>query len=156
MGIFFCLRNPCLFHSLCRQPFPKGIGYGNLMESDLLVRDGRVIIREAHIGQVKPPASFKSLKIIITEAPCDLPCTVRAEVKEDHGIPILYSCHRCAVLYHHSGLYKFIRFLPVIGCLDPLRAACCRKPFPFGQGIVSQLNPVIVVIPVHGIVTPHH
>ena len=55
----------------------------NLLESDLLVRDERIIICEAYVCCVDTSSSVKLIKIIIAEAMCDLSCSVRAEVVEN-------------------------------------------------------------------------
>ncbi|GFI35692.1 hypothetical protein IMSAGC014_02213 [Bacteroidaceae bacterium] len=156
MGIFFRLSNSGLSHMIGCQPFPKSIGYRNLVESNFFVGNRRIIVRKTHVGNIQPPTSIKSFEIIIAETPGNLSCPIRSEIKEDHRISVLDSCNRHAVFDYHRRFYKLICLLPVIGILNPLRTACCRKSFSLGKGIIGKMDSVIIVISIHCIITTCH
>ena len=153
MCIFLCLGNSCLLHIVCCKPFTKGIGNRNLVECHFLVRDRRIIVREAYIDKIKSCTSVKALEIIIAECSRNLSCSVRSEVKEDYGILILDGCNRLTVLYNYSRLYKFVCLISVIGSLDACRTAFCGKSLSLCQRIISKLYSVIVIISVHCVIT---
>ena len=155
MGIFFCLRNSGLCHTVCSQPFAECIGNGNLMECHFLVGNGRIVVGKAYVRKIQPLVPLKSFKIIITESTGNLPCPVRPEVKEYNRIMVGNHCHRAAVFLHNRRLHKLICLISVIRCLNAFRPAGCPQTFALCQRVISQLHPVIVIVPVHGIITSH-
>ncbi len=156
MGILLCLRDTCLLHAVCGQPLPESIGHCHLVECHFLIGNGGIIVGEAHISHIQSVSPVKALKIVIAESPGNPPGPVRTEVEEDNGIAVLHRCHRLSILHRQGRLHELIRLPSVIGFLDPADAAGCRQSLPLCQGIVGQLHPVPVVVPVHHIVTPHH
>ncbi len=138
------------------KPFPKGIFHRNFVECHFFVRDSRIVIGKAYISQIQPFSSVESSKFIIAETSRNFPCPVRPEVKENHGIFVFYGCYRSAVFYYNGRFYKFVRFSSFIRLRNGCRTSCCSQPFPFGKGIIRQFYPVVIVVPVHSIVTAHH
>ena len=102
------------------------------MESNQLIRDRRIIVREAYISKLKSLRSVKSLEVIITKCSGNFSCTVRTEVKEDYGILVLDGCNRLSILYYNGRLYKFIGLFTVIGSLDTFCGTCRSKTFAPG------------------------
>ena len=156
MGILLGLGDPGLGHMVGRQPFPEGIGNRYLVERHFLIGDSGIIIAEAHKGDILSGTPVKPLEIVIAESPGDLSGAVRPEIEEYHGISVLHHCHRLAVLHRHRGLYKLICLLPVVGLLDAADAAGGSQPLSPGHGIIGQLHPVVIIIPVHGIIAAHY
>ena len=156
MGILFRLSYPGLFHTFCSQPLTKGIRHRNFMERNLLVGNCRVIVRKTYIGNLLSGPSVKAFEIVVTESSRNLPGPVRTEVKEDNRIAVLYGCYWLSVFHCQSGLHKLIRLSPFIGLRNAADAACRRKSLTLCHGIICQLHPIIIVVPVHGIITPHH
>ena len=132
MCVLFSLGDSGLLHVVCCKPFTKGIGNRNLMESNQLIRDRRIIVREAYISKLKSLRSVKSLEVIITKCSGNFSCTVRTEVKEDYGILVLDGCNRLSILYYNGRLYKFIGLFTVIGSLDTFCGTCRSKTFAPG------------------------
>ena len=155
MRIFLSLRNPYLCLFVGCQEFAKGIGDTLLLKRNQLVLDGLIIIRKAYIHQVQPFLPWEAVKAVVAECTGNLPCTVRAEVEENHGILILNRSHRLAVLHNHKGNHKLIRLPVVIGSLDAAGSAGRRVALTLCQRVVSQLHAVPSLITVHGIVTSH-
>ena len=156
MSIFLSLCNTSLLHVVSCQPLTKGICDSNLVESHLLVRDGRIIIREAYKSHILSCSPVKAFEIIITEGSGNLSCTVGTEVKEDNRIPILYGGNRLAIFNYHSGLYELVSFISVIGFLDSADSAGCRQTLAFSNSIICKLHAIPVIVSVHGIITPHN
>ena len=84
---------------------------------------------------------------------CDLSGAVGAEVEEDHRVAVLDQGDRLAVFRDHCGLDKLVGFIAVIGALDRLGRAGGREALTLCQSIIGDLDTVIVVVPVHSIVT---
>ena len=126
------------------------------MERHILIGNGGIIIGKAHIRNVFSGASVKSLKIIITESPGNLPCPVRTEIKENNGIPIHDCGHRLSVFQSQRGLYKLISLVPVIGFLDPGNSVRTGKSLAPGHGVIGKPDTVIIIIPVHYVIPSHN
>ena len=126
------------------------------MERHFLIRNCRVIVGEADISDIQSLSSVKALEIIVAETSRNLSCSVRSEIEKDHGIAVFDRCNGSAVLHHNGRFYKFVRFLPVIGSLNPFRRARRLKAFSLCQRSIGFLHSVIVVISVHRIVTARY
>ena len=155
MRIFLSLRNPYLCLFVGCQEFAKGIGDTLLLKGNQLVLDGLIIIRKAYIHQVQPFRPWEAVKAVVAECTGNLPCTVRTEVVENHGILILDGGRRLAVLHHHKGDDELICLAAVIRSLDACSSAFSLISFALCQSVVSQLHAVPSLITVHGIVTSH-
>ena len=156
MGIFLCLCDTGLFQSVGRKKFPKSILNRNLVEGHFCIWDSRIIFCKAYIGKIQSLFSLKSVKLVSTESSGDLSCSVRAEVKEDHGIFILDGSHRLSVFYDHSRNYKLICLSFFIRRLYSAYRALCLNAFALCKSFVCQFHTVPAVISVHGIVTSHY
>ena len=155
MGIFLCLGDTRLFLSIGCKKGSKCIGNLFLDERHLFVLNGHVILCKAYITSLDSLPPVKSGKPIVTERPCNLPCTVWTEIKEDNGIIVLNCGHRRAVLHNDRREYELIRGILVVGSLNSLWSAYRRLAFPEYHSPVCLFHTVPTVITVHGIVTSH-
>ncbi len=138
------------------QPFSKCIGHGNLMESHFLIGNGRVIIGKADIFDIQSLSSVKPFEIIIAETSRNFSCAVRSEIEENNGIAVFNCRNGRAVLHYNGRFYKFVRFLSVIGSLNPFRRARRFESFALCQRNICFLHSVVVIISVHRIITARY
>ena len=89
----------------------------------------------------------------MAEASCDLSSTIGTEVKEYNTVLILYKSNGLSVFGDDRGLYELISLISVIGLLNGFCSAVALKSFALCKSIVCKLNAVVVVIPVHCIIT---
>ena len=156
MRILLCLCDTCLFHAMGSQEFTECIADGYLMESHIFVRDSRVILCEAYIGQIQSLLSCETCKLLITEGSRDLTRPVRTEIKEDDRIFVPDDPYRLAVFYNGCRLYKFVSLLCRIGVLDSAYRALCLLALSLSHNIVGSLHTIPAVVTVHSIVTSHN
>src|SRR5699024_5861836 len=83
----------------------------------------------------------------------DLTGTVRAEVKEYHGILVRNNGNRLSVLFDDGRKYELVGLVCVIGCLYRLGCVCAFYAFAFGKGLVGKLHTVPSVVSVHSVIT---
>ena len=170
MGIFLGLCQTQLLEAVGCQILTEGIVDGDLLESNIFVGDGLIIILEADIGQrhiavgscqvldALGVRSFAGLfgDIFIREAEClgDLSGTVRTEVEENDGVIGFYDGQGLAFFIgNDSGQNELVRHALVIGVLHSLDAVGRLVAYAQYQGVICLLDTVPVVIPVHRIVT---
>src|SRR5699024_11164160 len=83
MGVFFSLRDSGLGHIMGCQELSESIRDRYLLEGNLLIWNGNIILSKAYIGYLPAGSSFKSAEIIAAEGTGNLSCPVRTEIKED-------------------------------------------------------------------------
>ena len=136
MRIFLGLRDTSLRHTVCREPFPKGIRHADFRECDLFIWNRRIVIGKAYKSRIQSFSSLKSFKIIIAETSGDLSCTVRSEIEKYDGVLVLYCRNRRSALYDNRRFHKFIGVSLVIRLLDSLRSARCRLALSLRQSVI--------------------
>ena len=153
MCIFLGLSNTCLSHVMCCQILTEGVGDLFFFECNGFVRDSLIVFREAYVGQIQTFFSLESGELICAECSCQLSCTVRAEVEENHRVFILNCCNRFSVFLQNGRQNELICFFSIIRSLNSLCCIGSFYAFPFCQRFVSQLDTIPAVITVHCIVT---
>ena len=156
MRVFLCLCDTRLLLAVLCQEFSEGIGDLIFYKGNQFVFNSDIIFSKAYKGGLDPLASVKTFKLLITEGSGNLSGTVRAEVKEDDGIIVLYLCHRNAVLFYHRRKHELIRGILIVGSLDPCRTARCPLAFAEYQRPVGLFHAVPAIVTVHGIVASHN
>ena len=126
-----------------------------LMERNHLVRDGNVILCKADICRTDTFSSVKSIKLVGTEYSCNLPCTIRAEIKEDDGVVLLNGRNRFSSFCDDCRNNKFIRFSIVIGILNRLHSVLGLVTLSIYKRLISKLHTIPAVISIHHIITSH-
>ena len=124
------------------------------MECNRLVGDGNVIFGKAYIGNILPCPPVKTVKLIHTERPRNLPRTVWAEVEENNRILVLDGGQWLPILHHDGRNHKFICHILCIRSRHCLNRVCRLVAFPFGQRLISALYPLPAVVTVHGVIAP--
>ena len=89
MGILFRLGNTELGLIQIRYHLTQGVMNLLFQESNLFVRNRRVIIRKADKKDLFSLSSIKERKAIITETMTNFSCTIRTEIEENSRITIL-------------------------------------------------------------------
>ena len=111
-----------------------------------------VIFRGTHKGDPGHPIGpVHTLEIRIHKASGDLAGPVRAEVKEDNGVPIVHP----GTLEAYHRLHKFVGNSGIVGSLHGIHRIGMERPFSSGHSIIGALNPIPALIPVHGVVSSH-
>ena len=129
MCIFLCFSNTRLSHIVCCKILTKCIMKLNLVECNLFILNGVIVICEAYESNLWSCFSFKSLEIIIAECSCDLTSAVRTEIKEYNRIFIRYNTCRLSVFLDNCRKNKLICLIIIIGSLNCCRGICSFYAF---------------------------
>ena len=156
MCILFCLCNTCLFQSISSKELTKCIGNLFFYKRNQLVRNGHIILCKTNICGVDSFSTIKSVKCIITECSCNLSCTIRTEIKEDHRIVIFDRSYRNSIFLYNSRKYKFIRYILIIRSLNAFCSTCSLLTFTKYECTVCFFYSIPSVVTVHYIITSHN
>ena len=153
MGVLLGLGDAELGHVVIGEELAEDVVVALLAESDQLVRNGLVVVREADVGRLDPRPAVKAVEIVAAEGAGDLAGTVRTEVEEDDAVVILYSGERLAVLHHGEGDDELIGLSVVVGSLNAARRGIRGLSVGLGQIVIGQLHALPAVVAVHRVVT---
>ena len=98
------------------------------------VRDHRVAVRDRRVAVRDCPSAVRDRRVAVRDRPAGT-----GPRRSDHG-----------------GRYEFVRFAPVVGCLDGFRRGAGAVPLSLGEEIVGPAHPFPPVVPVHGVVSSGH
>ena len=156
MCVLLCLSNSCLCHVVCRKEFTKCICNFCLVECNKFIRDRYIVLCETYISCLHTLSSVKSIKRIITKCSCDLSCSVRAEIEENHRILVFDRCNRSPISYNNSRHDKLICLSCIVRFLHCANSTFRLLSFSFYHCIVCKFYTIPSVIAVHCIITSHY
>ena len=158
MRVFFRFRNAKLRLSQRGQVSAKRIGQALRPESDLHPIAKRfIILRHADVIQREEAVSpRKAIELRQDECARDLPRAVRPEVEEDNAVVLPDRSHRRAVFRNDNGHHKLIRHARIIRSLHRRLRVFRQNAFSIDQRRICLFHALKPVVPVHGIIAPHH
>ena len=114
-----------------------------------------IVLGKANIvGVNKPVPTLKLIEIPVDEGACYLPCSVVTEVEKDYAVIILDSCQRLsACVGNNRGQHELIGQACVIRGVNGFIGRFIFIALAIDHGGISLFYAVIVIIPVHCIVT---
>ena len=169
MCVLLGLRQTKLLQTKLSQILTEGIVDLLLLECHQLVRNGLIIILEAHIGKGKeslcPLQRLDALGIRCITGLCgdirigeaeglgDLTGPVGTEVEEDHGIVLLHQRYRSSCFVNdNGGKNELIGHAVIIGVLHSLYRIGLLNAFAQYQRIICLLDTIPVIVTVHCII----
>ena len=156
MGVLLRLSQAKLGQAMGSQVLSKSIVKLYLVEGYQLVRDGRIVLRKAYVGQIQLLLPREVRELVAAEGSGDLSGPVRTEIKEDHGIAVLDGGQRLSILHHHCRNHELVRHVLLIGSGDGAHTVGSLHALTLRQGLVGQLHAVPAVVAVHSVIASHH